>query len=186
MVAILSRPQCVNPSVRHTYCWYFHGWPTDSFVWHSYTAIRTPYELIRITVTLQWAAWRLKSPASGLFAQAFVQAHIKGSIKALRHRPLWGEFTIKADSPHKGPVTRQIFPFDDVTKRVTQILLPLFRMNDLLNHPFGIRGVCLWHKDELVRRPHGIATSSLWYTDDCHLQCPLLLTWFNFNPSMDK
>ena len=31
------------------------------------------------------------------------------NIKALRHWPLCGEFT-----PHKWPVTRKMFPFDDV------------------------------------------------------------------------
>ena len=38
-----------------------------------------------------------------------IQAQIKENIKALRHRPLWREFT-----GHKGPVTRNTFPFDDV------------------------------------------------------------------------
>ena len=33
-----------------------------------------------ITVTSWWARWRLKSPASRLFAQPFVQAYIKGKL----------------------------------------------------------------------------------------------------------
>ena len=37
--------------------------------------------------------WHLKSPASWLFNQLFVQVQIKENIKALRHWPLWGEFT---------------------------------------------------------------------------------------------
>ena len=37
--------------------------------------------------------WRLKSPASRLFTQPFIQAQIKENIKAPRHWPLWGEFT---------------------------------------------------------------------------------------------
>ena len=37
--------------------------------------------------------WRLKSPASRLFTQPFIQAQIKENIKAQRHWPLWGEFT---------------------------------------------------------------------------------------------
>ena len=41
----------------------------------------------------QWAPWHLKSPASRLFTQPFVQAQIKEIIKAPRHWPLWGEFT---------------------------------------------------------------------------------------------
>ena len=35
----------------------------------------------------------LKSPASRLFTQPFIQAQIKENIKAPRHWPLWGEFT---------------------------------------------------------------------------------------------
>ena len=37
--------------------------------------------------------WRLKSQASRLFTQPFVQGQIKENIKALRHWPLWGKFT---------------------------------------------------------------------------------------------
>ena len=34
-----------------------------------------------------------KSPAPRLFAEPFVQAHIKENIKAARDWPLWGEST---------------------------------------------------------------------------------------------
>ena len=44
------------------------------------------------------------------FAQPFVQAQIKENIKAPRHWPV--------DSPHKGPVTWKMFPFDDATMTV--------------------------------------------------------------------
>ena len=37
--------------------------------------------------------WRLKSPASPLFTQPFIQAQMKENIKAPRHWPLWGKFT---------------------------------------------------------------------------------------------
>ena len=40
-----------------------------------------------------WVRWRLKSPASWLFTQPFVQAQIKESIKAPRHWSVWGEKT---------------------------------------------------------------------------------------------
>ena len=46
-----------------------------------------------ITVTSQWVRWRLKSPASRLFIQPFIQAQIKENIEAPRHWPLCGEFT---------------------------------------------------------------------------------------------
>ena len=63
-----------------------------------------------ITVTSWGAQWYLKSPASWLFTQQFIQAQIKENIKALRHWPLWGK---SLDSPHKGPVTWKRFPWDD-------------------------------------------------------------------------
>ena len=46
-----------------------------------------------ITVTSWWDWWRLKSPASLLFTQPFVQVQIKENIKSPRHRSLWGKFT---------------------------------------------------------------------------------------------
>ena len=61
-----------------------------------------------ITLTSWWARRRLKSPASRLFTQPFIRAQIKENIKAPRHWPLCG------NSPHKWPVMRKMFPFDDV------------------------------------------------------------------------
>ena len=37
--------------------------------------------------------WRLKSPASRLFTQPFIQTQIKENIKAPRYWPLYREFT---------------------------------------------------------------------------------------------
>ena len=54
----------------------------------SFVISYTPRNII--TVTPWWGRWCLKSPASRLFAQALL------------------------DSPPKGPVTRKMFPFDDV------------------------------------------------------------------------
>ena len=42
-------------------------------------------------MTSPWASWRLKSPTSGLFSQAFIHAHINENIKVPRHWPMWGE-----------------------------------------------------------------------------------------------
>ena len=46
-----------------------------------------------ITMTSQWAWWRLRSPASRLFTQPFIRVQIKENIKAPRRWPLCGEFT---------------------------------------------------------------------------------------------
>ena len=68
-----------------------------------------------ITVTSQWARWRLKSLTPRLFVQPFVQAQVKENIKAPRHWPLWRESTGYWWVPlTKRPVTRKMFPFDDV------------------------------------------------------------------------
>ena len=48
---------------------------------------------ITITMTSDWTRWRLKSPASRLFTQAFIRVQITENIKAPRHWPLCGEFT---------------------------------------------------------------------------------------------
>ena len=68
-------------------CVYFFGSTEFACIIH--------YEYVRhiITVTSEWAWWRLKSPASRVFTQPFIQVEIKESIKAPRHWSLWGEFT---------------------------------------------------------------------------------------------
>ena len=48
------------------------------------------YVRIYITVTSWWPLWRLKSPASPLFTQSFIQTQIKENIKAPRRWPLCG------------------------------------------------------------------------------------------------
>ena len=52
------------------------------------------------------SAMGLKSPASLLFTQLFIQAQVKENIKAPRYWPV--------NSPHKVSVTQKMFPFDDV------------------------------------------------------------------------
>ena len=44
-------------------------------------------------ISTRKSRWCLESPASPLFNEPFVQAHIKENIKAPRHWPLLGEST---------------------------------------------------------------------------------------------
>ena len=67
-----------------------------------------------ITVMSQWARWRLKSPASRLFAQSFVQAQIKENIKASRCWALWRASSGDRWFPSQRPGAWKMFPFDDV------------------------------------------------------------------------
>ena len=63
---------------------------------HRLIGIGIPIITLRqsITMTSKWERWRLKSPASRLFTQLFIQAQIKENISAPRYWPLWGEFTV--------------------------------------------------------------------------------------------
>ena len=59
--------------------------------------------------------WRLKSSTSRLFAQTFVQTQFIENIKAPRHWPFCeGIHRWLVDSPHKWPVTRKMFTFDEI------------------------------------------------------------------------
>ena len=64
-------------------------------------------------MTSQWTRWRLKSPASPLFTQQYIQRRSKKTSK-LRDTSLCGIYRWTVNSPHKWPVTRKMFPFDDV------------------------------------------------------------------------
>ena len=79
-----------------------------------------------ITVTSWWAQWRLKSPVSRSFTQPFIQVQIKQNISVPGDWPfLRGIHQWPVNSPHKGPVTRKMFPFGDVIMHWLQLLLPL-------------------------------------------------------------
>ena len=92
-----------------------------------------------ITVTSFSPRWRLKSPASRLFTQTFVHAQIKknhqssASLALVRGIHRW-----PVNSPHKGPVTGKMFPFDDVTMMQRICLL----LGSLLGFPY--KGTVIW------------------------------------------
>ena len=62
-----------------------------------------------------WARWRLKTPTSRLFTQPVTQVQIKekhqssASLAFVRGIHRW-----PVNSSHKWPVTRKMFPFDDI------------------------------------------------------------------------
>ena len=66
---------------------------------HSYFLLQNIYLLTRTTCTPKPFQWRLKSPASRLFTQPFIQTQIKENIKAPRHWPLCGEFAGAGEFP---------------------------------------------------------------------------------------
>ena len=84
----------------------------EGHFWDCWPIIQSSHCII---VTSQWVRWRLKSPAQRLFTQLFILAQIKENIKAPRH---WafvrGVHRWPVNSPPQWPVTRKMFPFDDV------------------------------------------------------------------------
>ena len=74
---------------------------------------------ICITVTSQWALWRLKSPTSRLFTSKKTSNSASLAFVGWIHR--W-----PVDSPHKGPVTLKMFPFDDVIMRITEYAFTIY------------------------------------------------------------
>ena len=57
---------------------------------------------IWITMTSHWARWRLKSPASRLFAQPFIQAQINKKHQSSASLAfVWGIHRWPVNSPHK-------------------------------------------------------------------------------------
>ena len=64
-------------------------------------------------MTSLWTRWRLKSPASRWFTQSLFRRRSKKTSK-LRVTGLCEGNSPGVNSPHKGPVTRKTFPFNDV------------------------------------------------------------------------
>ena len=82
----------------------------------------------RITVTSQWAKWRLKTPTPGVFAQSFFSgAHKKNHQSPVSLAFVRGIHRWPVDSPHKGPVTRKMFSFDALIMEAAHKPAMMFR-----------------------------------------------------------
>ena len=68
-----------------------------------------------ITRTSWWARWRLKSPASPHQSSA-----TQAFVRRIHRWPV--------NSPHKGPVTRKMFPFDDVSMNAPNLKTNIMSM----------------------------------------------------------
>ena len=81
-----------------------HSWP-QAMNWPLYKISWSNW--LYITMTSQWARWRLKSPASRLFIQPFIQR---------KHEKLRATGLCAGNSPETGEIPAQVAsnPFDDV------------------------------------------------------------------------
>ena len=88
-----------------------------------------PATTFNITMTSQWARRRLKSPISRLFTQPFIQGadqrklQSSASLAFVRGNHWW-----LVNFPHKRPVTREKFPFDDVIMVVSHQCFVFFSL----------------------------------------------------------
>ena len=114
-----------------------------------------------ITVASEWARWRLKSPASRLLIQAFIEAQIKESSASLAF--VRGIHRWPVNSPHKRPVTRKTLPFDDVI---------MCCQNKLIRHVNHLHALHVFCDNEAARkclsmgdasRMCDITVSELWW-----------------------
>ena len=71
-----------------------------------------------ITVTSKWAWWHLISPASRLLTQPFFRCRSKKTSNSASLAFLAAIHRIPVNSLHKGPITRKMFPLDDVIMRI--------------------------------------------------------------------
>ena len=104
-------------------------------------------KVVFITVTSSWKRWRLKSPASRLFAQPFFRAQTKENMKAPRHWPLWGEFTGERRIPRTKGSNAELFPFDDVIMfygDTSEVRLPA-RLTNYCLKSFESYGARVWN-----------------------------------------
>ena len=91
--------------------------------------LQTSIFYLNITVTSLWARWRLKSPASRLFTQPFIQAQIKETSKLCVTGLCAGNSPVTGEFPHKWPVTRKMLQFDDV-------IMAVYDMAYLIQHTY--------------------------------------------------
>ena len=119
-----------------------------------------------ITVTSQWARWGLKSPASPLFTYSAVYS---GAVQRKHQSSASLAFVPEihrgpVNSPHKRPVTRKMFTFDDV------IMAP---KEDSLFGPIINQVLCQWIGSSLIE----VKTCRLFDISHYMSQCWLAVYW---------
>ena len=111
----------------------------------------------------------MDSIASQITSLTIVYSNVYSGADQSKHQSsaslafVWGIHRGPVNSPHKWPVTRKIFPFDDV-----------IMLTDQQDQPPNLKLGIPSNQEQSVRD----------YTT--RRQGPLLLTWPYFDPSMDK
>ena len=138
VIWILYSTQCyIIKSLLSMLAWYRNKSPI-------FIAQITKY--LFITATSLWAQWRLKSPVSRLL---LFRRRFKNTSKSLAF--VRGIHRWLVDSPHKGPVTRKMFPFEDVIMHI--------HIGWRVHHSFSIKTIADMHTSHIIpggTRRHGV------------------------------
>ena len=111
--------------------------------------------------------WRLKSLASRLFTQPFVRRRSKKTSRLRVSGLCVGIHRWPVNSPHKGPVTRKMFAFDDVIM-VMSVTYAVVRHGVILIRMvkrFRINIQCLLHPSTLPKPVKEQAVINLYRAD---------------------
>ena len=120
-----------------------------------------------------------QSPASPLFTQPFIEAQIKENIKAPRHwLCVWGIHRWPVNSPHKWPVTRKMFPFDDVSMCMA---IPTWRCRNIHNW----HHVCCWNPILLMWNTFCFASQTAKQMLNSNIKTPLR-KWMTYRVNMSN
>ena len=85
-----------------------------------------------------------QSPASLLFTPPFIQALIKGNIKAPRHGSfVRGIHRWPVNSPHKWPVAQKMVPFD-------YVIMPSQKMHSCSIPMYCKENLYIWQQDSML------------------------------------
>ena len=84
----------------------------------------------------------------------FFQAQIKENSKAPRHWPLWGEAPVTGGFPHKRPVSRKMFPFDNVTMTTRNLYSRRFIVSGKSICILVISSSSKWYKPLFCEKAH--------------------------------
>ena len=112
---------------------------------------------VNITVTWKFLRWHLKSPASTVYSGADQRKHQSSMLLAF----VWGIHPPPVNSPHKWPVMRKMFPFDDVISLMTStasptlgyinyILLKLFHWSSCQYFSTGSDNVLVTNRQQVI------------------------------------
>ena len=111
-----------------------------------------------ITMTSSWVWWRFRSPASRLFTTIYSGADQRKHQSSASLAFVRGIHRWPVNSPHKGPVTRKMFPFDDVIMSIETLPKVVRRIQLMSQHWFRSCFLPTKHGRVIIKQNTSIVT----------------------------